>query len=100
MKITNRNPREAFLVEIKQHLTRDLEPAGKRIRHGIEPIGWQEVSLKVMGVLSVTVDISDGLLTPAQLVFGVQGIEVGDPTISKGIVISVTNVILVVLFRV
>jgi KUP system potassium uptake protein len=53
-----------------------------------------------MGVLSVTVDISDGLLTPAQLVFGVQGIEVGDPTISKGIVISVTNVILLVLFRV
>lgn len=52
-----------------------------------------------MGVLAVTMVISDGLLTPAQSVLGaVQGIEVVSPSISKGTIIGVTDAILVVLF--
>ncbi|OJJ38781.1 hypothetical protein ASPWEDRAFT_36456 [Aspergillus wentii DTO 134E9] len=52
-----------------------------------------------MGVLAVTMVISDGLLTPAQSVLGaVQGIKVVQPGISKGTVIGTTDAILVVLF--
>ena len=54
-----------------------------------------------MGVLAVTMVISDGLLTPAQSVLGaVQGIEVVSPGIDKGTIVGVTDAILVVLFLV
>lgn len=55
--------------------------------------------LKLMGVLAVSIVMADGVLTPAQSVLGaVQGIEVVDPTLSKGVIIGTTDAILVVLF--
>jgi KUP system potassium uptake protein len=99
MNITNRDPREASLVQMKRHLSGDLERAGQHVRHGFESSKFARGLLKVMGVLAVTMVISDGLLTPAQSVLGaVQGIEVVQPNISKGTVIGVTDAILVVLF--
>jgi KUP system potassium uptake protein len=99
MNITNRDPREASLVQMKRHLSGDLERAGQHVRHSLESSKFARGILKVMGVLAVTMVISDGLLTPAQSVLGaVQGIEVVDPNISKGTVIGVTDAILVVLF--
>ncbi|KFZ24531.1 hypothetical protein V502_00991 [Pseudogymnoascus sp. VKM F-4520 (FW-2644)] len=99
MNITNRDPREASLIQMKRHLTGDLERAGQHVRHGLESSKFARTLLKVMGVLAVTMVISDGLLTPAQSVLGaVQGIEAVHPNISKGTVIGVTDAILVVLF--
>ncbi|KAL9621006.1 MAG: hypothetical protein Q9160_004524 [Pyrenula sp. 1 TL-2023] len=99
MNITNRDPREASLIQMKRHMTGDLETAGRHVRRGLESSKFARGLLKVMGVLAVTMVISDGLLTPAQSVLGaVQGIEVVAPGISRGTIIGVTDAILVVLF--
>ncbi|GAM36149.1 hypothetical protein TCE0_018f05012 [Talaromyces pinophilus] len=99
MNITNRDPREASLVQMKRYRTGDLEGAGQHVRRTLESSRIARGLLKVMGVLAVTMVISDGLLTPAQSVLGaVQGIQVVQPTISKATIIGVTDAILVVLF--
>lgn len=99
MNITNRDPREASLIEMKRHQSGDLESTGRYMRRGLESSKLARVLLQVIGVLAVTMVMSDGLLTPAQSVLGaVQGIEVVDPNISKGTIIGVTDAILVVLF--
>jgi KUP system potassium uptake protein len=99
MNITNRDPREASLVQMKRYRTGDLEGAGQHVRRTLESSRVARGLLKVMGVLAVTMVISDGLLTPAQSVLGaVQGIQVVQPNISKATIIGVTDAILVVLF--
>lgn len=55
--------------------------------------------MKVIGVLAVSMVMSDGVLTPAQSVLGaVQGIEVVDPSISKATIVGTTAGILILLF--
>jgi KUP system potassium uptake protein len=77
----------------------DLESAGRRMRHGIEKSRFVKTLMKVIGVLAVSMVMSDGVLTPAQSVLGaVQGIEVVDPTISKGTIVGTTAGILILLF--
>jgi KUP system potassium uptake protein len=99
MNITHRDPRETSLVEMSRYRSGDLEVAGQRVRQGLESSRFARNLLKVIGVLAVTMVMSDGLLTPAQSVLGaVQGIEVVAPSISKGTVVGVTDAILVVLF--
>jgi KUP system potassium uptake protein len=101
MNISNRDPREANLVQMSRFMTGDLERAGQQVRHSLESSKFAKALLKVMGVLAVTMVMSDGLLTPAQSVLGaVQGIKVVDPTISKGTIIGVTDAILVLLFAI
>jgi KUP system potassium uptake protein len=86
---------------MKRYMSGDLETAGRQIRHGLESSKFARVILQVIGVLAVTMVMSDGLLTPAQSVLGaVQGIEVVAPNISKGTIIGVTDAILVVLFAI
>jgi len=68
---------------MKRHLSDDLERVGQHVRHGLELSKFARGLPKVLGVLAVTMVISDGLLTPAQSVLGaVQGIEVVDPNTS------------------
>ncbi|PYH49214.1 potassium transporter 5 [Aspergillus saccharolyticus JOP 1030-1] len=99
MNITHRDPREASLVQMKRHLSNDLERASRYARHSLETSKIARHLLKVVGVLAVTMVLADGLLTPAQSVLGaVQGIEIVSPNISKGTIIGVTDAILVVLF--
>ncbi|KAJ5984783.1 hypothetical protein N7522_011979 [Penicillium canescens] len=99
MNITHRDPREASLVQMKRYLSGDLESAGQKMRQRLESSRFARGLLKVIGVLAVTMVLADGLLTPAQSVLGaVQGIEVVQPSISKGTVIGVTDAILIVLF--
>ncbi|KAI9653659.1 MAG: hypothetical protein M1821_007006 [Bathelium mastoideum] len=99
LNITNRDPREASLIEMKRYKSGDLESAGRYMRYGIEKSRFIKTLLKVIGVLAVTMVMSDGVLTPAQSVLGaVQGIEVVDPTISKSTVLGVTAAILIFLF--
>ena len=84
---------------MKRYHSGDLESAGRHLRHGIEKSKFVRALLKTIGVLAVSMVMSDGVLTPAQSVLGaVQGIEVVDPGITKGTVIGVTDAILVILF--
>ncbi|PWY71756.1 potassium transporter 5 [Aspergillus heteromorphus CBS 117.55] len=99
MNITHRDPREASLVQMKRHLSTDLERTSRYARHSLETSKFAKRLLKVVGVLAVTMVLADGLLTPAQSVLGaVQGIEVVSPNISKSTIIGVTDAILVILF--
>ncbi|KIW64269.1 potassium uptake protein [Phialophora macrospora] len=99
--ITNRDPREATLVRLKRHASGDLESAGRAMRKGIESSRIVRGVLKTMGVLAVSMVLSDGVLTPAQSVLGaVQGARVVNPSISKGAIIGITDGILVLLFLV
>ena len=101
MNITNRDPREASLVRLKRHASGDLESAGRRMRKGIESSRVVRGVLKTMGVLAVSMVLSDGVLTPAQSVLGaVQGARVVNPSITKGAIIGITDAILVLLFLV
>lgn len=87
------------MIQMKRYQTGDLEVAGQHVRHTLESSRVAKTMLQVMGVLAVTMVISDGLLTPAQSVLGaVQGIEVVQPNISTASIIGVTDGILVVLF--
>jgi len=71
------------------------------MRSGIENNKFFRGLLKVMGVLAVSMVLSDGVLTPAQSVLGaVQGAEVVNPSLSKGTIIGITDAILVLLFMI
>ena len=71
------------------------------MRHGLESSKFARGLLKIMGVLAVSMVISDGVLTPAQSVLGaVQGAEVVNPSLSKSTIIGITDAILVLLFLV
>ncbi|EXJ76710.1 potassium uptake protein [Cladophialophora psammophila CBS 110553] len=99
MNITNRDPREASLIRIKRHASGDLENAGRVMRKGLESSRLARGLLKTVGVLAVSMVLSDGVLTPAQSVLGaVQGARVVNPSISKGAIIGITDAILVLLF--
>ncbi|WWC72330.1 potassium uptake protein [Kwoniella pini CBS 10737] len=99
MNITNRDPREASLVQMKRFATGDLESPGRNLRRGIEASKFIRTVLKVIGVFAVTMVLADGLLTPAQSVLGaIQGIQVAAPSISKSTIIGVTDAILIILF--
>lgn len=101
LNITNRDPREATLVQMKRIKSGDLETAGRAMRRGMEHSNFVKRTMKVIGILAVTAVISDGVLTPAQSVLGaVQGIEVVHPNIDKATVLGVTNAILVFLFAI
>ncbi|KAJ9658962.1 hypothetical protein H2198_003391 [Neophaeococcomyces mojaviensis] len=99
--ITNRDPREASLVRMGRWASGDLESAGRKMRKGLESSKIVRGLLKIMGVLAVSMVISDGVLTPAQSVLGaVQGAEVVNPSLSRSAIIGITDAILVVLFAV
>ncbi|KAF2227579.1 potassium transporter 5 [Elsinoe ampelina] len=101
LNITRRDPREATMVEMKRVNTGDLKSGGKHLRSGIEHSKFVKKLLQVVGILAVTMVIADGVLTPAQSVLGaVQGIQVVQPTITKPVILGVTNAILVLLFAI
>ena len=101
MNITNRDPREASLIEMKRYGTGDLERATRHMRRRLEDSKFAKAILKTIGVLAVSMVMSDGVLTPAQSVLGaVQGLEVVAPSISKSTIIGATAAILILLFLV
>ncbi len=84
---------------MQRHLSGDLESSGRVMRHGLEKSRLAKGILKTIGVLAVSMVMSDGVLTPAQSVLGaVQGLEVVAPSISNGTVVGVTAAILILLF--
>ena len=62
MNITRRDPREASLVQMKRYQSGDLQSAGRHMRKGFESSQLAKGVMKVMGVLAVTMVMSDGLL--------------------------------------
>jgi len=101
INITNRDPREASMIRLGRWASGDLESTGRKMRRGLESSKFVRGLLKIMGVLAVSMVLSDGVLTPAQSVLGaVQGAEVVNPNLSKGTIIGVTDAILVALFAI
>ncbi|KAK4999471.1 hypothetical protein LTR66_001491 [Elasticomyces elasticus] len=97
--ITNRDPREASLTQMRRYRTGDLGACGNAVRSGFEHSRVAQTILKVVGCLAVTMVLSDGVLTPAQSVLGaVQGLEVVVPTIGHSAVVGATCGILILLF--
>lgn len=86
---------------MQRHDTDDLGHSTKNIRSGIENSRFLRGLLKAVGVLSVSMVMADGVLTPAQSVLGaVQGLSVVKPDIDKSTIIGVTCAILILLFLV
>lgn len=84
---------------MERHLTNDLYKANRHVRSGIEKSQFAKGLLKTIGVLAVSMVMSDGVLTPAQSVLGaVQGLQVVKPDISKSVVVGATCGILILLF--
>ncbi|KAK0118864.1 hypothetical protein ONS96_011944 [Cadophora gregata f. sp. sojae] len=97
--ITKRDPREASLIKMERYLTGDIEGANLRVRSRIEKSKLARGLLKTIGVLAVSMVMSDGVLTPAQSVLGaVQGLSVVKPDIEKSTIVGTTCGILILLF--
>ncbi|WPH00077.1 potassium transporter 19 [Acrodontium crateriforme] len=98
-RITNRDPREETLIKMERYRTNDMHPANLKIRNTMEKNRFLKGLLKTIGVLAVSMVISDGVLTPAQSVLGaVQGLNVVVPDITNATVVGTTCGILVLLF--
>jgi KUP system potassium uptake protein len=97
--ISNRDPREATMIRMERQLTGELRPSTRNVRSLIEKTKFFRGLLKTIGVLAVSMVMSDGILTPAQSVLGaVQGLEVAVDDISKSTIVGVTCAILICLF--
>ena len=84
---------------MERYLTKDLEKSNRRLRDHLEKSPFARGLLKTIGVLAVSMVMSDGVLTPAQSVLGaVQGLTVVKPDINKGTVVGTTCGILILLF--
>ena len=69
------------------------------MRSGIENSTIAKTTLKLLGVLGVSLVMSDGILTPAQSVLGaIQGLTVINPGLTTGSIVGISCAILVVLF--
>ena len=84
---------------MERYLSGDLERASRHVRSGMEKSRFARGLLKTIGVLAVSMVMSDGVLTPAQSVLGaVQGLNVVKPDITKSTIIGTTCGILILLF--
>ncbi|KAI1128425.1 potassium uptake protein [Nemania abortiva] len=97
--LTDRDPREAALVKMERHQTQDLSPSNQSVRRRMESSKFLRGLLKAIGVLSVSMVIADGILTPAQSVLGaIQGLSVVSPNITSSTIVGTSSGILIVLF--
>lgn len=87
------------MIKMERRLSSELRPSGRTLRSAMEHSRIAKTALKIIGVLGVSLVMSDGVLTPAQSVLGaIQGLTVVKPDITSGTVIGVTCAILVLLF--
>ncbi|EMC95812.1 hypothetical protein BAUCODRAFT_34580 [Baudoinia panamericana UAMH 10762] len=97
--ITHKDPRDANLQLPRRMGTDEIPSANLQVRNFLERSKILRGLLKVIGVLAVTMVMSDGVLTPAQSVLGaVQGLNVVVPNITNATVVGTTCGILVLLF--
>ena len=89
------------MIKMQRFNTSDLRESTRSLRYKIEKSGFARGLLKTIGVLAVSMVMSDGVLTPAQSVLGaVQGLNVVAPNISNGAIVGITCAILVLLYAV
>lgn len=87
------------MIRMERWKSSDLKLPGRSFRAFIERSGTAKALLKVVGVLGVSLVMSDGVLTPAQSVLGaIQGLQVIKPDITSGTIVGVSCAILVLLF--
>ncbi|KAI1430031.1 potassium uptake protein [Xylaria sp. FL1777] len=99
--LTDRDPREAALVKMERHKTQDLNPSNHAVRRRMEGSKFLRGLLKTIGVLSVSMVIADGILTPAQSVLGaIQGLSVVKPDITSSTIVGTSSGILILLFAI
>ncbi|CAD6442667.1 46d617b6-b905-4ce3-b3ef-7f9893f81754 [Sclerotinia trifoliorum] len=99
--IVQLDPKVSKMVKMERHATNDLRPSNNNIRTFIEGSAVARVVLKFLGVLGVSMVMSDGVLTPAQSVLGaIQGLEVAQPGISTSTIVGATCAILILLFAI
>ncbi|KAI0102875.1 potassium uptake protein [Nemania sp. FL0031] len=99
--LTDRDPREAALVKMERHQTQDMSPSNQSVRRRMESSKFLRGLLKAIGVLSVSMVIADGILTPAQSVLGaIQGLSVVSPNITSSTIVGTSSGILIVLFAI
>lgn len=99
--ITHRDPREEPLVKLERWKTEDMHSSNLKVRKTMEKSRALQMLLKVIGVLAVSMVMSDGVLTPAQSILGaVQGLEVIVPNLGNAAVVGTTCGVLVVLFAI
>lgn len=97
--ITERDPREEQLVHMERYMTGNLRSANRGIRDALEKNKFFRGLLKTIGILAVSMVLSDGILTPAQSVLGaVQGLNVVKPDISSSTVVGTSCGIILLLF--
>ena len=91
--------KEEPLIKLERHKTEDIPSSNSHVRNFIERSKTIKILLKIVGVLAVSMVMSDGVLTPAQSVLGaVQGLDVIVPGISHAIVTGTTCGVLILLF--
>ncbi|KAI1178766.1 potassium transporter [Nemania sp. FL0916] len=99
--LTDRDPREAATVKMERHQTEDLRPSNLTVRSKMESSKFLRGLLKTIGVLSVSMVIADGILTPAQSVLGaIQGLAVVSPGITSSTIVGTSSGILILLFAI
>ena len=62
--ITYRDPREEPLVKLERWNTEDMHRSNLHVRNTVERSKFVKALLKVVGVLAVSMVMSDGVLTP------------------------------------
>lgn len=91
--IVRRDPREERLINMH------LDSKSSKTRTLLERSTFLKTMLKVVGVLGVSLVMSDGILTPAQSVLGaIQGLKIVDESISTATIVGTSCGILVLLF--
>jgi KUP system potassium uptake protein len=84
---------------MQRYASGELGSGGEGVRTTIEKSKFLRGLLKTMGVLAVSMILSDGILTPAQSVLGaVQGLNVAVDDVSKSTIVGTTCGILILLF--
>jgi KUP system potassium uptake protein len=101
INIAKREPSEERMLRMERYHTGELKSVPKGIRSFLEHSGVAKFTLKLIGVLGVSMIMADGVLTPAQSVLGaIQGITVANPNLTTSTIVGVTCAILVLLFAV
>jgi KUP system potassium uptake protein len=99
--IVRRDPREEQTIRMERVISSELGGTAKRTRNFMERSRAVQWFLRTLGVVGVSLVMSDGVLTPAQSVLGaIQGLEVVAPNITNGTIVGVSCAILVLLFAI
>lgn len=97
--IIRRDPREERGIKMERVNTAEFRNGNRQARTFLEGSRTLQAVLKVIGVLGVSLVMSDGVLTPAQSVLGaIQGLEVVSDNITKSTIVGTSCAILILLF--